>query len=331
MVEVKEGLQDGITEVLLVVGTKLGVQQQNGIITEDLVEAGIIVEVLQADGIRGEVLQGDGIAVGVHMVVVGITEEVLLGVGITEEILLEVGIAEGVLLEVGITEGVLLEAGIIVGVHLEPGIVEMVLLVVSIIEGAPLEAGKTEEDPGIFGEILPVVGIIEDIPPEDGTVEEVLAGGTIVEVLAREALEVVDGKKEDPLRWEDGTIEEVEEGGRPVGVALDGTTEDQTGVLAATEVRDGSLEVAAGGWMDQTGVGIAVAEGEHRAAGVMTRGTHQGGTTVEVAEEGIGAVGVAETGVEILFHQEEEAGEIAGELQFLAFISYQGIQSDFAD
>lgn len=175
-----------------------------------------------------------------------------------------------------------------------------------------------------------MVGIIEDIPPEDGTVEEVLAGGTIVEVLAREALEVVDGKKEDPLWGEDGTTE-VEEGGRPVGVALDGTTEDQTGVLAATEVRDGSLEVAAGGWMDQTGVGIAVAEGEHRAAGVMTRGTHQGGTMAEAAEEGIGAVGVAETGVEILFHQEEEAGEIAGELQFLAFISYQGIQSDFAD
>jgi len=283
-----EGLQDGatgdgITEVLLVVGTMSGVLRENGIIAEVLLEVGIIVEVL-------------------------------LEVGIAVGVIREVGIIAEVL-EVGITEGVLLVVGTTVGGLLVVRIIEEVLMVVGIIE----EAGITEEEAGII-EVLPVVGIAEEVPLENGTVEVVLAAGTVVEVLAGEVLEVIGGKKGVPLREEDGTKEEMEEDGPPVGVVLDGMTEDQDGVPAAVEeVHDGTLEVVEGDGMDQIGDGRAVAEGVRREAGVMIEGTRQGGTMTEGVEEGIGAAGVAETGGEILLHRAEEAGENAGELQTQVF------------
>jgi hypothetical protein len=252
---------------------------------------------------------------------VGTAAEVLLEVGITEELLLEVGIVEKVL-GVGIVVGVL-EVGTAIG-DLEVWIIE-VLLAVGTAGVALLVAGTAEE------EGFPTVGIAEVF----------LAAGAAVEVLAGEVQDLVDGTTEVPqregdgttgvpqregdgttgvilreaggttgvLRREgDGTTEEVGVDGLPVAVLPGGMIEDQAGVLAVVEVRDGILELVEGD-------GIAVVEEVLREPGVMTEGMHQGGTMGEVVVEVIGAAGVAGTGEEVLLHRAAAAGEIEGECQ----------------
>jgi len=135
-----------------------------------------------------------------------------------------------------------------------------------------------------------------------------LAVGTVVEVLVGEALDLVDGTARVLLREGGGTTEEVVEGGLPVGVVLGGMIGDQAGVLVVVEVREGIRDLVEGD-------GMAVVEVLLRVAGVMIEAMHRGGTMEEVAVEVIGAVGVAETGVEILLHQAAAPGEIEGEFQ----------------
>jgi hypothetical protein len=134
-----------------------------------------------------------------------------------------------------------------------------------------------------------------------------------VEVLVGEALELVDGTTGVLLLEGGGLTEEVEESGLPVGVLLGGMIGDQAGVLAVVEVRDGILDVVEGD-------GMAVVEVVLRVAGVMIEAMHRGGTMEEVVVEVIGAVGVAETGEEILLHQAAAPGEIEGEFQGLSFL-----------
>jgi len=311
---------DGITEVPL---------KENGIVAEVLLEAGIVVEVLEVR-ITEELLRGVGkiaevleVGIVVEVLEVRITEELLRGVGKIAEVLevgivvevLEVGIIEGLLLEVRIVAEVLMEVGIVVevlevgttvavlmevgavaGDPLEAGIIE-VLLAVGIVVAALLVAGTAEEGDGII-EAFQMVGIVEVF----------LAVGTAVVVLVGEALDLVDGTTGVLLREGGGTTEEVGEGGLPVGVLLGGMIGDQAGVLVVVEVRDGILDLA-------EGEGMAVVEVLLRVAGVMIEAMHQGGTMEEVAAEGIGAVGVAETGEEILLHQAAAPGEIEGESQ----------------
>ena len=315
---------DGITEVRL---------QENGIAAEVLQEAGIVVEVLEVRiteelllevGIVAEVLLEAGIVV--EVLEVGITEELHLEVGKVAEVLLEggivvevleVGIIEGLLLEVGIvvevllevgtvvevlevgtTEEVLMEVGTVAGDLLGAGIIE-VLLAVGTVVAALLVAGTAEEGDGTI-EAFPTVGILEVF----------LAVGTVVEVLVGEALELVGGTTGVLLREGGGTTEEVEESGLPVGVLLGGMIGDQAGVLAVVEVRDGILDLVE---VD----GMAVVEVVLRVAGIMIEAMHRGGTMEEVVVEVIGAVGVAETGEEILLHQAAAPGEIEGEFQGL--------------
>jgi hypothetical protein len=65
---------------------------------------------------------------------------------------------------------------------------------------------------------------------------------------------------------------------------------------------------------------MAVVEVVLREAGVMIEAMHRGGTMEEVAVGVIGAVGVAETGEEILLHPAAAHGEIEGEFKGLRFI-----------
>ena len=283
---------DGITEVPL---------KENGIVAEVLLEAGIVVEVLEVR-ITEELLRGVGkiaevleVGIVVEVLEVGIIEGLLLEVRIVAEVLMEVGIVVEVL-EVGTTVAVLMEVGAVAGDPLEAGIIE-VLLAVGIVVAALLVAGTAEEGDGII-EAFQMVGIVEVF----------LAVGTAVVVLVGEALDLVDGTTGVLLREGGGTTEEVGEGGLPVGVLLGGMIGDQAGVLVVVEVRDGILDLA-------EGEGMAVVEVLLRVAGVMIEAMHQGGTMEEVAAEGIGAVGVAETGEEILLHQAAAPGEIEGESQ----------------
>jgi len=312
--------RDGITEVPL---------KENGIVAEVLLEAGIVVEVLEV-WITEELLRGVGIVaevleVGIVVEVreVGIAEELLQGVGIVAEVLevgivvvvLEVGIIEGLLLEVGIVAEVLMEVGIVVEV-LEVGTTEAVLMEVGTVAGDLLEAGIIEVllAVGIVVAALLVArtaeegdGIIEAFPTV-GIVEVFLAVGTVVEVLVGEALDLVDGTTGVHLREGGGTTEEVEEGGLPVEVRLGGMIGDRAGALVVAEVRDGILDLV-------EGHGMAVVEVLLRVVGVMIKAMHRGGTMGEVAVEVIEAVGVLETGEEILLHQAAAPGEIEGEFQ----------------
>ena len=320
---------DGITEVLL---------KENGIVAEVLLEAGIVVEVLEV-GITEELLRGVrkivivllDVGIVVEVLEVGIAEELLLEVGKVAEVLLEVGIVvevlevgiiEGLLLEVWIIEEVLLEVGIVVEV-LEVGTTEEVLMEVGTVAGDLLGAGIIEVllAVGIVVEALLVAGTAEEgdgiieVFPTVGIIEVLLAVGTVVEVLVGEALDLVDGTTGVLLREGGGTTEEVGEGGLPVGVLLGGMIGDQVGVLAVGEVRDGILDL-----VEEDG--MAVVEVVLREAGVMIEAMHRGGTMEEVAVEGIGAVGVAETGEEILLHRAAAPGEIEGEFQGLSVLRY---------
>ena len=279
---------------------------------------------------------------------VGTAAEVLLEVGITEELLLEVGIVEKVLgvgivvgvLEVGTAIGDL-EVWII-EVLLAVGTAGVALLVAGtaeeedgIIEGFPtvgiaevfLAAGAAVEV--LAGEVLDLVDGTTGVPQREGdgtTGVPQREGDGTTGVPQREG----DGTTGIPQREGDGTTgvilreangttgvlrregngttEEVGVDGLPVAVLPGGMTEDQAGVLAVVEVRDGILELVEGD-------GIAVVEEVLREPGVMTEGMHQGGTMGEVVVEVIGAAGVAETGEEVLLHRAAAAGEIEGECQ----------------
>jgi hypothetical protein len=289
VVGIGEVLQVGITEVLWANRTVAEVLLEVGIIVGAIPEVGIVVEVLMELGIT-EVLLEVGIVVAV-LLVVRITVMVIMVVGITEEVLLEDGIIEEALPEVGIIEEVLLEDGIIKEVLLEDGIIEKVPMVVWIIEVEPM-----------------VVGTIEG----PGTIGAVLAVGTVVEVPVGEVLVRVGGRKGVPLQEGVGTTG-AEEDGLQEGVVLGGMIGD---LEVVGEVRDGRLVVGEGGGMQEVEDGIAVAE----EAGVMTEVMRQGGTTADEVAEAIGAARVAGTGEETHLHQEEEAGEIEGELQVLILI-----------
>jgi len=295
---VVEGLEVRITEELLLeVGKVAEVLLEVGIDVEVL-EVGIIKGLLLEVGIVAEVLLEAGIVV--EVLEVGIIEGLLLEVGIVVEVLLEVGIVVEVL-EVGTTEEVLMGVGTVAGDLLGAGIIE-VLLAVGTVVAALLVDGTAEEGGGII-EAIPTVGIIEVF----------LAVGTVVEFLVGEALDLVDGTTGVLLREGGGTTEEVGEGGLPAGVPLGGMTGDQAGVLAVVEVRDGILDL-----VEEDG--MAVVEVVHRVAGVMIEAMHRGGTMEEVAVEVIGAVGVAETGEEILLHQAVAPGETEGEFQGLSIL-----------
>jgi hypothetical protein len=274
----------GIGEVLQVGITE--VLWANRTVAEVLLEVGIIVEAIPEVGIVVEVLMELGITEVLREV--GIVVAVLLVVRITEMVIMVAGITEEALPEVGIIEEVLLEVGIIKEVLMEDGIIEEVPMVVRITEVDPM-----------------VVGTVEG----PGTIEAVQAVGTVVGVPVGEVLELVGGRKRVPLQEGVGTTG-VEEDGLQVGVALGGMIGDPEVV---GEVRDGRLVVGEGGGMVEVGDGIAVAE----EAGVMTEGMLQGGTTADEVAEAIGAARVAGTGEETHLHQEEEAGEIEGELQVL--------------
>ena len=186
----------------------------------------------------------------------------------------------------------------VVEVLLEVGIIEEVLLAVGTVVAALRVAGTTEEEDGII-EVFPTVGMVEVF----------LAVGTVVEVLVREALELVDGTTRVLLREGGGTTEEVGEGCLPVGVLLGVMIGDQAGVLAVVEVRYGIPDLV-------EGAGMAVVEEVLRETGVMIEGMHQDGTMEEeVVVEVIGAAGLAETGEEILIHRAAAAREIEGEFQ----------------
>jgi hypothetical protein len=187
-----------------------------------------------------------------------------------------------------------MEVGTVAGDLLQAGIIE-VLLAVGTVVVALLVAGTAEEGVGII-EAFPMVGIVEVF----------LAVGIVVEVLVGEVLGLVDGTTGVLLQEGGGTTEEVGEGGLPVGVLLGGMIGVQAGVLAVVDMVEE--------------VGIAVVEVVLREAGIMIEAMHRDGTMEEVAVEVTGAVGVAETGEEILLPQAAAPGKIEGEFQGLSFL-----------